>query len=375
MIPTQQDVGARVTDEGEKARDARRTDRGAESALCDSGGSRGGPMSVNTREAVSMHVSKAILVSIAALVATLAAGGIRADPYPTKAVRYIVAFAPGGLNDIVARLVGQKLSESWKQPVVVDNRAGSAGNIGADIAAKAPADGYTMLNISLAHAINATLYRGLPYDVIRDFAPVTLVGSSPLLLAVYPGLPVKSVSELVAYAKSHPLNFGSGGAGAISHLAGELFRRAIGANMAHVPYKGGALAANDLMGGQIQLMFNAVPELIQFVKAGRLRALAVTSRARYPLVPELPTMIESGFPGFEAGNWIGIVVPAATPRPVVNKLSEDIVRVVRMPEIKEKFSAQGIDAIGTTPEEFGKFLRSEAEKWGKVVREVGARAD
>lgn len=310
-----------------------------------------------------------------AMLCVFTASFAKAADYPARPVRYVVAFAPGGLNDIVARLVGQKLAEAWKQPVVVDNRAGSGGNIGADIAAKAPPDGYTMLNISLAHGINATLYQKLPYSVTKDFAPVTLVGSSPLLLAVNPGVPAKTVAELVAHAKTRPLNFGSGGAGAISHLTGELFKRAAKLDVTHVPYKGGAPAANDLMSGQIQFMFNAVPELIQFVKAGRLRAIAVTSRERYPLVPELPTMIEVGFPGFEAGNWIGVVVPAATPRPVVTKLSADMVRVIRTPEIKEKFSAQGIDPIGTTPEEFGKFLKSEVEKWGKVVRDVGAKAD
>lgn len=238
-----------------------------------------------------------------------------------------------------ARIIAQKLAESWKQSVVVDNRTGSGGNIGADLVAKAPADGYTMLNISLAHAINATLYQKLPYSVLKDFAPVTLVGSSPPLLCVYPGVPAKSVKELIDYGRTRSLNFGSGGAGAISHPTGELFKRATGLDMTHVPYKGGALAANDLMGGQIQLMFNAMPELIQFVKAGRLRALAVTSRDRYPLVPELPTMIESGFPGFEAGNWIGVVVPAGTPKPIVNKLSGEVVRIIKTPEVKDKFSA------------------------------------
>ena len=183
-----------------------------------------------------------------------------------------MAFAPGGLNDIVARLVGQKLSDAWKQSVVVDNRTGAGGNIGAQILAKSPADGYTMLNISLAHAINATLYQKLSYDVLKDFEAVTLLGSSPLLLAVNPSVPAKSVSELVAFAKTKPVNFGSGGAGAISHLSGELFRRAAKIDITHVPYKGGSLAANDLMSGQIQLMFNAVHEMMQFVRAGRLRA-------------------------------------------------------------------------------------------------------
>jgi tripartite-type tricarboxylate transporter receptor subunit TctC len=322
-----------------------------------------------------MYTRLAIPVAVAALLAALAAGSAGATDYPVKPVRYVVSFAPGGLNDIVARLVGQKLSEAWKEQVVVDNRAGAGGNLGADIVAKSPADGYTLLNISLAHAINATLYQKPPYDVIKDFAPVTLVGSSPLLLAVYPGLPAKSVAELIAYAKTKNLNFGSGGSGAISHLSGEMFKRAAKIDIVHVPYKGGALAANDLMGGQIQLMFNAVPEMIQFVKGGRLRAIAVTSRQRYALVPELPTMIESGFPGFEAGNWIGIVVPAATSTPIIEKLAAESTKVIHSADIKDKFAAQGIDAIGTTPAEFGKFLRGEVEKWGKVVREVGARAD
>jgi tripartite-type tricarboxylate transporter receptor subunit TctC len=311
----------------------------------------------------------------AATLAAAASHSALAADYPDKPVRYIVAFAPGGLNDIVARLVGQKLGESLKQSVVIDNRTGAGGNIGAQIVAKSPADGYTLLNVSLAHAINATLYQNLPYDVLRDFEAVSLLGSSPLLLAVNPGIPPKSVAELVAYAKVRPLNFGSGGAGAISHLSGELFKRAAKIDLAHVPYKGGSLAANDLMSGQIQLMFNAVPELIQFVKAGRLRALAVTSRERYPLVPELPTMIEAGYPGFEAGNWIGVVVPAGTPRPVVARLSTEMARAVRTPDVKEKFAQQGIDALGTTPEEFRRLLAADVQKWGKVVRETGTRAD
>jgi tripartite-type tricarboxylate transporter receptor subunit TctC len=319
--------------------------------------------------------SRFIHAAVATSVTALFAQNVPAAEYPDKPVRYIVAFAPGGLNDIVARLVGQKLSDAWKQTVVIDNRTGAGGNIGAQIVAKSPADGYTMLNISLAHAINATLYQKLSYDVLKDFEPVTLLGSSPLLLGINPNMPAKTVAELVAYAKTKPLSFGSGGAGAISHLSGELFKRAAKIDLTHVPYKGGALAANDLMSGQIQLMFNAVPEMIQFVKAGRLRAIAVTSRERYALTPELPTMIESGYPGFEAGNWIGVVVPAGTPRPIVEKLAADMTRAVRSPDIREKFAMQGIDALGTTPEEFRRLLRADVQKWGKVVRETGAKAD
>jgi tripartite-type tricarboxylate transporter receptor subunit TctC len=322
-----------------------------------------------------MHTLRAIPALVVALLTAFIAGSASAQDYPVKPVRYIVAFAPGGLNDIVARLLAQKLSEAWKQPVVVENRTGGGGNIGADVVAKAPADGHTFLNISLAHAINATLYQKLTYDVRKDFAPVTLVGSSPLLLAVNPAVPANSVAELVAYAKTKSLNFGSGGSGVISHLAGEMFKRAAGLDMVHVPYKGGALAANDLISGQVHLMFNAVPELIQHVKSGRLRALAVTSRNRYPLVPELPTMIESGYPNFEAGNWIGVVVPAGAPKEIVSKLSADFVRAIQSPDIKEKFAAQGIDPIGTRPEAFGQFLNGEVQKWGKMVREVGAKVD
>jgi tripartite-type tricarboxylate transporter receptor subunit TctC len=319
--------------------------------------------------------SRTILAVVATSIAAIFAQTAFAGDYPDKPVRYIVAFAPGGLNDIVARLVAQKLSEAWKQTAVVDNRTGAGGNIGAQIVAKSPADGYTMLNISLAHAINATLYQKLSYDVLKDFEPVTLLGSSPLLLGINPNVPAKNVAELVAYAKTKPLSFGSGGAGAISHLTGELFKRAAKLDMTHVPYKGGALAANDLMSGQIQLMFNAVPEMIQYVKAGRLRAISVTSRERYALVPDLPTMIESGYPGFEAGNWIGVVVPSGTPRPVVEKVAADMARAVRSPDVKEKFAMQGIDALGTSPEEFRRLLRTDVEKWGKVVRETGAKAD
>jgi tripartite-type tricarboxylate transporter receptor subunit TctC len=319
--------------------------------------------------------SRTIHAVVATSLAAVFAQPACAADYPDKPVRYIVAFAPGGLNDIVARLAAQKLTEAWKQSVVVDNRTGAAGNIGAHIVAKSPADGYTMLNISLAHAINATLYHKLSYDVLKDFEPVTLLGSSPLLLGVNPNVPAKNVAELVAYAKTKPLSFGSGGAGAISHLTGELFKRVAKLDMTHVPYKGGALAANDLMSGQIQLMFNAVPEMIQYVKAGRLRAISVTSHERYALVPELPTMIEAGFPGFEAGNWIGVVVPSGTPRPLVDKLSADMLRAVRSPDVKEKFAMQGIDALGTSPEEFRRLLRIDVEKWGKVVRETGAKAD
>jgi tripartite-type tricarboxylate transporter receptor subunit TctC len=295
--------------------------------------------------------------------------------YPSRPVRLLVPFAPGGGADALARIITPKLAQGMGQQWVVDNRTGAGGNIGAQIVAKSPADGYTMLNVSLAHAINATLYQKLPYDVVKDFEAVTLLGSSPLLLGVYPGVPAKNVAELVAYAKTRPLNFGSGGAGAISHLSGELFKRAAKIDIAHVPYKGGSLAANDLMSGQIHLMFNAVPELIQFVKAGRVRAIAVTSRERYALVPDLPTMIESGYPGFEAGNWIGVVVPAGTPKPVVEMLAKQMSAAVRTPEVREKFAAQGIDALGTTPEAFKRLLASDVEKWGRVVKETGAKAD
>jgi tripartite-type tricarboxylate transporter receptor subunit TctC len=314
-------------------------------------------------------------IVLGAALAASHSGVSTAGEYPDKPVRYIVAFAPGGLNDIVARLAGQKLSESLKQSVVIDNRTGAGGNIGAQVVAKSAPDGYTMLNISLAHAINATLYQKLPYDVLKDFEAVSLLGSSPLLLAVNPAVPAKNVAELVAYAKTKPLNFGSGGAGAISHLSGELFKRAARIDITHVPYKGGSLAANDLMSGQIQLMFNAVPELIQFVKAGRVRAIAVTSHDRYALVPELPTMIESGYPGFEAGNWIGVVVPAGTPKAIVDKLSKELAAAVHTPELREKFAAQGIDALGSTPEAFKRLLVSDVAKWGKVVKDTGAKAD
>ena len=300
-----------------------------------------------------------------------------AGTYPVKPVKVIVPYPPGGPTDIVARVVFQQVSDSTGQQFVVENRAGAGGNIGAEAVARAPADGYTLLVATTAHAINMSLFKNLNYDVLKDFAPVTLLTQGPLVLVATPAFPAANVRELIALAKAKPntLNFASSGNGQSTHLSGELFNTMAGIKLAHVPYKGSAPALTDVIGGQVPLMFDTMLSAMPFVKSGKLRALAVTSAQRSPAAPELPTVAESGLPGYEVVAWNGLLAPAGTPKAVIDRLSEELAKAMAVAQVREKFSVQGFTASWDTPEQFGGFLRSEVAKWTKTVKASGATLD
>ena len=315
-------------------------------------------------------------ILFAALIAIAACAS--AQTYPSKPIRFVVPFPPGGTTDILAREVGDRLSVSLGQAVVVDNRPGAAGNIGADLVAKSAADGYTLLMATVGtHAINASLYSKIPYNHLKDFAPVVLVAGVPNVLVVTPSLPVNSVADLIKLAKEKPgqINFASSGSGTSIHLSGELFKTMAGVDMTHIPYKGSAPALVDLIGGQVQVMFDNLPSSLPQIKAGKLRAIAVTSAQRAAALPDVPTIAESGLPGFEASAWFGIVVPAGTPPAVVSRINADVNQWLRTPEAADKLRGQGAIAVGGTPEQFAAHIRAETEKWAKVVKASGAKVD
>jgi tripartite-type tricarboxylate transporter receptor subunit TctC len=325
-------------------------------------------------------MSRRVFIVFAAFVAAYAANVMAqtaAGGYPSRQIRVIVPFAAGGPTDAIARAIGQKLTETWNQPVVIDNRPGAGGNIGTEIAAKSVADGYTLFIGTVANAINQSLFAKLPFDFVRDFAPVTQNYITGLILAVHPSLPVKSVKELIALAKTRPgeLSFSSSGVGGTPHLSGELFNTLAGVSMVHVPYKGSAPAMADLLGGHVQLTFDNMLTVLPQVKAGKLRGLAVTLTARSALAPELPTVAESGLAGFEVKSWNGVVVPTGTPKEIIARLNGEIVRILRQPDLREKFMLQGVELVPTTPEEFGTFIRQDIAKWAKVIQLSGARAE
>jgi tripartite-type tricarboxylate transporter receptor subunit TctC len=307
-----------------------------------------------------------------------AVSGAMAQAYPTKPVRMIVPFPAGGATDIVGRLVAQKLAEGWGQQVIVDNRGGAGGTIGSDVAAKSPPDGYTMLlGTSSTHAVAPSLYSKLPYDPVRDFSPVTLVATATILLAVHPSVPAQNVRELIALAKRQPnaLSFASSGNGGISHLIGEQFKSTAGIQMLHVPYKGDTPALVDLVGGQVHLMFGTAVSFLPYVSAGRLRALAVTNPKRSPIVPNVPTIAESGLPGFEALQWFGVFVPAGTPRDIVSRLHADIVKSLKLSDVRERLVGLGAEVVGNAPDQFAAFQKADSVKWAKIVKESGAKVD
>jgi tripartite-type tricarboxylate transporter receptor subunit TctC len=298
--------------------------------------------------------------------------------FPEKPIRFVVGFTPGGPSDILARALGQKLAEAWRQQLVVENRPGAGGNVAAEVVAKSDADGYTWLlgNNSIL-ATNQSLYRSLGYDPVKDFAPVALVAIQPNILVVNPEVPAKSVHELIALARAQPgkLNYASSGSGAAAHLAGELFKAMTGVDMVHVPYKGAQPALTDVIAGQAQLMFATSASVIPYIKAGRLRALAVTTVRRSASVPDLPTVSEAGVPGFEAITWHGVVVPAATPALLVERLNRDIVAALKDRSLRERLEALGAEVAPGTPREFGEYIAREIPKWAKVVKDSGARAE
>lgn len=323
------------------------------------------------------HAKLIMTALLGLLIGSFAGTPALAQQYPTRPIRFIVPFPPGGGNDIVGRIVAQKLADALGQSVVVDNRGGAGGTLGTDIAAKAPADGHTLLINNISLAVNATLFPKLPYDTLKDLAPVTLVGRQPNILVVYPSVPAKSMRELLDLARAKPgqLNYGSGGVGTASHLATELLKLMTKVDMVHIPYKGLGPALTDLMGGRVQLIISTLASALPHLKAEKLRPLAVTTNRRSSFFPEVPTMEEAGVRGYEFSTWYGLLVPAGTPQPVIARLNAEMTKTLSSDATKEQFRAQGLEATSTSPAEFGSYLRSEVEKWGKVVKASGARPD
>jgi tripartite-type tricarboxylate transporter receptor subunit TctC len=310
------------------------------------------------------------------LTAVLVASTAAAQTFPTKPVKIIVPQTPGGASDALARIVGQKLSEKWGQPVVVENRPGAGGNIGMDAVAKSPADGYTLLMSYVGtHAINGALYKKLPFDPEKDFTATATLATLPFVVVVNPKMPAKSVQELAAMSKETQVTYGSAGNGSVNHLLGEMFNSAAQAKLVHVPYKGAAPALQDLMGGQISAVFTSMPSVAQFIRAGTLRPLAVTSAKRSESFKDIPTIAESGYPGFDVNPWFGLFVPAGTPPEIVRQLNADINAVLKQKETAEKFAAQGAEVHESTPEQFAATLKSDIVKWEKIVRDSGAKID
>jgi tripartite-type tricarboxylate transporter receptor subunit TctC len=313
---------------------------------------------------------------IAALLLATLAGTAPAQTYPAKSIRLVVTFPTGGAPDILARIFSEKTSLG--QPVVVDNKPGAGGNIGAEIVAKSPGDGYSLVMATVGtHAINGALYSKMPYDMVKDFTAIGLIASTPNLLVVNTSLPVKNVAELIAYGKANPnkLSFGSPGIGSSIHVSGELFKSMTGVQMTHVPYKGRQFALPDLLGGQIQLMFDNMPSALPMAKEGKLRALGQTGAKRSPSAPDVPTIAEQGLPGFEATAWFAFFGPAGTPREVVAKLNAEMQRIYKLADVQEKLKTLGLDTVLSSPEELAKYQAAEIAKWAKVVKESGAKAD
>lgn len=313
-----------------------------------------------------------------ALAALLVAAGpaVAQADFPTRAIRIIVAYTPAGTTDILARAVGQKFTEAWGQPVIVDNRPGANGSIGTEMAAKSPPDGHTLtMGTSGTHAINPTLYPKLPYDALKGFAPVSLVAAVPNIVVVHPSLPVKTLQQLVGYAKAHPgkLTHGSPGIGSTGHLSAELLKTMAGISMTHVAYKGSAPTLQDLMAGQITVVVDNIPPYLPHVKAGKIRALAVTTSERSPVAPDLPTVAEAGLKGYSAGAWFGLYAPAGTPSAVVEKLSAETRRILALPDVRDRLVGLGAVPAGNTPAEYARFTADEIGKWGKVIRDANVK--
>ena len=318
-----------------------------------------------------------IYLCLAACSLWLGIASANAQSYPAKPIRYIVPFPPAGATDILARWVAEKITPALGQTVVVENRPGAAGGVGTELVAKSAPDGYTMLMATAAQSISETLYAKQPFSFARDLAAVALIARVPNVMEVHPSVPARTVKQFIALAKTRPgqLNFASSGSGTTLHMSGELFKQMTGTDIVHVPYKGSAPAINDLMAGNVSVMWDNLPASMPFIKAGRLRAIAVTTASRYPGLPDLPTVAESGVPGYEASAWFGVVVPAGTSREIVARLNREINRAVGLPDMKERFAQQGAIPAPGTPEEFTAWIRSEIAKWGKVVKASGARVD
>jgi tripartite-type tricarboxylate transporter receptor subunit TctC len=309
--------------------------------------------------------------------ALLLCGAAQAQDYPAKPVRIIVPFAPGGGTDLTARLTAQKLSERFGQQFIVENRSGAGGVIGSDLVAKAKPDGYTLVVVSGSHTINPSLYKQLPYDTLRDFAPVTNLVAGPALLVVHPSVPANNVKELIALAKAKPgtLSYASSGNGSPPHLGGELFKWKAGVDMIHVPYKGNGPAYADLVGGQVSLMFPNIATSLQYVQNGRLRALAVTSRTRLRVAPEIPTVAEAGLPGYELNSWFGLLAPAGTPPAVLRLLQQEIAKIYQQPEVREKIVSQGVEPVANTPADFAAEIKAEMAQWAALFKAANIKPE
>ena len=325
-----------------------------------------------------MNTAHAFLGLAYAAIAGLVLLPAHAQTYPERTIRIIVPFAAGGSTDIVARTTSQKLSERFRQSVVIDNRGGGGGNIGSDVVAKAQPDGYTLLIATVGSlAINPSLYRKMPYDPLKDLSAIGYIGSTPLVLVVHPSLPTRTIRELISLAHSKPgeLNYSSGGTGGSTHLAAELFKSLAKVDMVHVPFKGGALGMTSLLGGHVQLMFQTMPPVLPHAKSGRLRALGITAAERSPLLPGVPTIAEAGLPGYEVTQWWGLLGPAGLPAGIVSRLNTELNAILREAEVRERFAGEGADPLPNTPEWFASHMKSETAKWAKVVRASGATAD
>jgi tripartite-type tricarboxylate transporter receptor subunit TctC len=320
-----------------------------------------------------MKPTRMILCAAALLLAPV----LNAQPYPSKPVRLVVPFPPGGAVDIVGRTLGAELAAALGQPFVIDNRSGAAGVIGSEFVARAAPDGYTLLAVSSGHATNPTMFPKIPYNTERDFAPVSLVASSSYMLVTHPSVPARSVRELIAFAKAHPrqLDFAGGSTGSLPHLSGELFKLMAGVQMTYVPYKGSAQVTTGVLGGEVPLMFSNMLAIMPFVQTGRLRALGVTSPKRVAGAPAVPTIAESGLPGYEVAGWYGLVAPAATPKEIVARLSAQVSAAMRAPDVVKRYSTEGADPVGSTPELFAEVITRDIAKWAKVIRAAGAKVE
>ena len=311
------------------------------------------------------------------LAAALIPAGALAQTYPSKPIRILVPFPPGAFNDTLGRIIAQKFTEGGIGQAYVDNRAGAGSTLGSDLAAKSPPDGHTLLEVAVPFAVNATLYTKLPYNTERDFTPVIFAGSTPNVLVVHPSVPVTSIASLIALAKAKPaqLNYASTGSGTSNHMSMELFKMMTNTDIVHVPYKGSAPALTDLMGGHVMMIFDNTPNVVPHIKTNRMRAIAVTSLKRSSFVPGVPTVDESGVPGYEVLVWFGVMAPAGVPREIIGKLNAEINKILLMPDVRERFLAGGVEPVGGSAEKFGEHLKVEIAKWGKVVKATGSRVD
>ena len=322
-------------------------------------------------------IAQCVLLTLALVATPFSAAQTSAASFPNKPLRIVVTFTTGGAPDIIARLLGERFTAAWGQPVIIDNKPGSGGNIGADFVAKSAPDGYTLvLGTVGTHSINGALYAKMPYDMVRDFTPVSLLATTPNLLVIHNDVPAKTLQELITVGKRDgKMSFASPGSGTSVHVSGELFKSLTGIDMLHIPYKGRASAIPDLLGGRVTMMFDNMPSSLPLVREGKLRALGVTSLTRSPAAPDIPTIAEQGLPGFEAVSWFGMFAPAATPKPVVDKIQAEIQRILKSPEIAKKLTDIGLEPVGSSADELAAYQRAEIIKWAKVVKDSGAKVE